>query len=244
MQRYFAKDIIDNIVQLDTKDIHHIKNVMRMKPNSIIEVVHNNNLYNAYITSNYQVKITSTIDNYQKTNKEIILSPALIKEQKQDLIFQKATELGVSKIIPLSLERCVVKIDKSKELKKKERWSTICKEASEQSKRLNIPTIENISTLEELCNTKADLKIILNTKEDTKTLKNVLNNNPNCDKIIVVIGPEGGLTDKEVKYLEENGYISVTLGNNILRAETACISVLSMINYHFMRWDNGSNKQT
>ncbi len=235
MQRYFAKDINNDIVILSNQDMHHIKNVMRMSPNDNIEVVYSNTLYQANITDTYQVKINKKLSDNKLSYREIILASALIKEQKQDIVFQKSTELGVNRIIPLSTSRCVVKIDKSKEVKKKERWGKICKEASEQSKRIDVPIIDSIMTIKEICNIDADLKIVLNTKEEVKTLKNILINNQNCNKIIIVVGPEGGFTTEEVNYLEGHNFISVSIGEKILRAETACISVLSMINYHFMR---------
>lgn len=235
MQRYFAKNIIKDTIILDSKDLHHIKNVMRMQKEDKVEVVKNNEVYLCEILENYEIKIVNKIPNIKKETPQIILAVALIKEQKQDLVLQKATELGVDIIIPLSLSRCVVKLDKEKFSKKKPRWETICKEASEQSKRNNIPIITPIHTIQELSQIDATLKIVLDTKEFYQSIKNVLHNHPNCAKIIIVIGPEGGITKEEISFLKNNGYQSVSLGPNILRAETAAIAVLSMINYQYMR---------
>ena len=235
MQRYFAKNIEKEKVTLKESDIHHIKNVMRMNIHNKIEIVFNKKIYLCEILNNYQIKIIEEIISNEQNKKEIILASSLIKEQKQDLILQKTTELGVDTIIPLCLSRCVVKLDENKFAKKKIRWESICKEASEQSKRNDIPTIKNIHKIEDLVKIEADLKLVLDTKENFKTIKNVLHNHPTCDKIIIVIGPEGGITKEEITYLHKHGYQSISLGENILRSETAAIAALSMLNYHYLR---------
>lgn len=235
MQRYFASDLKNNKFILQESDIFHIKKVMRMNIHDKIEVVYDNIVYLCEIKDNYEIEKLNIISDNKTNSTKIFLASALIKEQKQDFVLQKATELGVDTIIPLSLNRCVVKLDNDKFNKKKERWLNICKEASEQSKRNNIPNISDILTIKDLVKIDADLKIVLNTKEFSQTLKNVLNNQIKCDRIIIVVGPEGGITDEEIKFLTDNGFCSVSIGDNILRAETACISVISMINYHFMR---------
>ena len=113
MQRYFAKNIEKEKVTLKESDIHHIKNVMRMNIHNKIEVVFNKKIYLCEILNNYQIKIIEEIISNEQNKKEIILASSLIKEQKQDLILQKTTELGVDTIIPLCLSRCVVKLDEN-----------------------------------------------------------------------------------------------------------------------------------
>ena len=93
----------------------------------------------------------------------------------------------------------------------------------------------DITSVKELSKIDADIKIVLNTCEKTQNIKNILNNCQNCAKIVIVIGPEGGITDEEINFLIANDYQSATLGNRILRAETAAFYILSVINYHFMR---------
>ena len=146
-------------------------------------------------------------------------------------VLQKATELGVDEIVPILTIRSMVKID-GKETKKIERWNKICKEASEQSKRLDIPIISNTKKIEQL--NYDGLKIVCSTKEKNNTIKNVLKNNLKCDTIVMVIGPEGGLTEQEEEILNNNGFELVTLGNNILRVETVPIYLLSVLNYELM----------
>lgn len=230
MQRYFIKN---KDMLLEESDIRHIKKVMRMNINDKIEVVYNNKLHICEITSlePFNIKVIEKLDEDKKTKIELTVAVALVKEQKMDLILQKLTELGVSRIIPVSIERSIVKLDKERFNKKKVRWESICKEASEQSKRTNIPIIEDIKSIKDLTKEDADLKLVASTKEKEKLLNYYLQSIEDCAKIIMVIGPEGGISDKEEDILVSNGYNRVSFGNLIFRVETATIYVASIINY-------------
>lgn len=230
MQRYFIKN---KDMLLEESDIRHIKKVMRMNINDKIEVVYNNKLHICEITSlePFNIKVIEKLDEDKKTKIELTVAVALVKEQKMDLILQKLTELGVSKIIPVSMERSIVKLDKERFNKKKLRWESICKEASEQSKRTNIPIIEDIKSIKDLTKEDADLKLVASTKEKEKLLNYYLQSIEECAKIIMVIGPEGGISDREEDILVSNGYNRVSFGNLIFRVETATIYVASIINY-------------
>ena len=230
MQRYFIKN---KDMLLEESDIRHIKKVMRMNINDKIEVVYNNKLHICEITSlePFNIKVIEKLDEDKKTKIEFTVAVALVKEQKMDLILQKLTELGVSRIIPVSMERSIVKLDKERFNKKKVRWESICKEASEQSKRTNIPIIEDIKSIKDLTKEDADLKLVASTKEKEKLLNYYLQSIEDCAKIIMVIGPEGGISDKEEDILVSNGYNRVSFGNLIFRVETATIYVASIINY-------------
>ena len=230
MQRYFIKN---KDMLLEESDIRHIKKVMRMNINDKIEVVYNNKLHICEITSldPFNIKVIEELDEDKKTKIELTVAVALVKEQKMDLILQKLTELGVSRIIPVSMERSIVKLDKERFNKKKVRWESICKEASEQSKRTNIPIIEDIKSIKDLTKEDADLKLVASTKEKEKLLNYYLQSIEDCAKLIMVIGPEGGISDKEEDILVSNGYNRVSFGNLIFRVETATIYVASIINY-------------
>lgn len=234
MQRYFSSSKENNKLFLINDDIYHITRVMRMEDNDKIEVIYNGDLYicNVITKDLPWVSIVSKEEGIAE-NKEIILAVPLLKEQKMDLVLQKATELGVTKIIPVIMERSIVKLDSSKELKKIDRWSKICKEASEQSKRNSIPTITNIMTLKELV--KEDgIKIVCSTVEKENNLKKFLTEHKNYDKIIIVVGPEGGISPNEEEYLVNEGFTRVSLGKRIMRVETVPIFILSALNYEFM----------
>lgn len=233
MQRYFVKSKKDNYLELDSSDIHHIKNVMRNKQGDKIECIYNKNLYICEVVElgSKWVSILKEekIDN--SNNKKLCIGVSLVKEQKIDLILQKLTELGVDEIIPLKMERSIVKLDSERIEKKLNRWNKICKEASEQSKRNYIPNIRNPMTLKELVNTSYDVKFICSTSDSKRLDYDYLNSFKDKDKMIFIIGPEGGISKEEENFLKDYGYIPVSLGKEIMRVETAAIYVASIINF-------------
>ena len=180
------------------------------------------------------VKKKAEIETDSELDCFVTIAQSLVKEQKMDLILQKSCELGVSEVIPINTTRTIVKLDK-KETKKIDRWNKILKEASEQSKRVVIPKINSILDIKELAKLDYDIKILCTVNELSTSIKRVLSKDLKGAKIILVIGPEGGFTDAEEKILIENGYISTSFGNRVLRTETASLYALSIINYILMR---------
>lgn len=175
------------------------------------------------------------------TERKIILADCLPKQNRFENIIEKATELGVDKIEPLISERTIARPSGAREKSKLERWARIAKEAAEQCARDTIPVIENIRTLDDW------LKKISPLAEDTlllfcweneqeTTAREVLSNYKNSggENIIVLIGSEGGFSEREVQAIKSAGGVSVTLGKRVLKTDTAAISVLAMINYEFM----------
>lgn len=231
MQRYFLKEKHQDTLILYEQDIHHIKNVMRYKENDQIEVVWNGIVYLCKIDVLNPLKL-SIIKEYQEDrdlNISLTIAVSLVQEQKFDLILQKLTELGVSRIIPVKTSRSIVKIDPKKVESKLNRWQTICKEASEQSHRTSIPKVTNIISLKELVSIPTQLKLICSLNDLTKPLNEYLNQD--IKEIIFVVGPEGGFTKEEEAFLIENTYKPVSLGKRVLRVETAAIYISSIINY-------------
>lgn len=235
MQRYFSKVKIDNKLELNKDDIYHITKVMRMGNNEKIEVVYNSTVFVCEVNVNELplVSINKEIKNHNINNYKTTLIIPLLKEQKMDLILQKATELGVYEIIPVIMKRSIIRLEQGKEDKKIDRWSKICKEASEQSKRTDIPLITNIKTLKELKDIEG-LKLVCSTTEKEKTIKKFLTDNQNYDKINIVVGPEGGISEDEEELLVNLGFTRVSLGDRIMRVETVPIFILSALNYEFM----------
>ena len=235
MQRYFSNKLKNNKFELNNDDIYHITRVMRMKANDKIEVVYNNEVYICNLdfnNSKVDISILEKLEKNKNDNIEKVLIIPLLKENKMDLILQKSTELGVNKIIPVIMERSIIKLDKDKKLKKIERWTKICKEASEQSKRVDIPVITEVKILKELENIDGT-KIVCSTKEKEMTIKKFLTKNT-IKKINIVIGPEGGISPKEEEYLNSIGFESISLGENIMRVETVPMFILSVLNYENM----------
>ena len=236
MQRYFV-DTKEDIFNLSNDDSYHITKVMRNKIGDKIEVVIDKELYICEIITldkQVSVKKLEKIEQDSELPCYVTIAQSLVKEQKMDLILQKSCELGVSEIIPINTTRSVVKLDK-KETKKIDRWNKILKEASEQSKRIVIPKVNEILDIKDLSNLDYDIKILCTVNELSTSIKKVLSKDLNGAKIILVIGPEGGFTDKEEEILINSGYISTSFGNRVLRTETASLYALSIINYILMR---------
>lgn len=152
-----------------------------------------------------------------------------------ELIIQKTTEIGVKKIIPVAMERSIVKLNEKDAKKKIERWQKISEVAAKQSKRDIIPKIENIIKISDLCNKIKgyELFIVAYENEEEITLKQILQENKEIKKIGVLVGPEGGIDEKEIEKLVQNGAKTVSLGKRILRTETAPITIASNIVYEF-----------
>lgn len=231
MQRYFA---VDKDLNISDKDKHHIINVMRMKLNDKIEIVYDEKVYMCEINDISKKDVSYSVKDIIDINNElpvkVTIAVSLVNEKKLDFILQKCTELGVYDFILVNSDRSKIKID-GKEKKKIERWNTITKEAAEQSHRNIKPIVRDIMSINDVSKLDYDLKLTCSTKENEKTIKNVLQNSTNCDRIIIVVGSEGGLTVSEEEKLEKNGFISVTLGNLILRTETVPVYIMSLINY-------------
>lgn len=239
MQRYFGTRYDEENIRLCNDDIYHIFTVMRMKTGDVIEVICEDSIFLCEVNVNRKNSFTikKELEKKEEFIPKVTLILPLLKEQKMDFIFQKTTELGVDEFLIIDMERSVIKLEKQDEnkmAKKIDRWIKICKEASEQSKRMKMPKITYLKDIEKLKNLDG-IKLVCSTKDSIPSIKNILTETPNYDRISIVIGPEGGITDKEENVLSNLGFIKVSLGSRILRAETAPITVLSFINYEYMR---------
>lgn len=236
MQRYFAKEKNGNYFILGNDDIYHIRTVMRMKDNDKIYVVYEKTTYICClenVKNDIQILIEEKLENNASSSLDVTLFLPLLKEQKMDLVLQKATELGISRIVPMVTSRSIIKLNDGKENKKLERWRRICKEASEQAHRNTIPEVSSVVNIKEIGSIPG-LNLVCSTVEKEKNIKYVLQNKEEYDKINIVVGPEGGLSREEENYLKKVGFIPVTLGDNIMRVETVPIFILSIINYEYM----------
>ncbi len=197
MQQYFYNEIINtDSIQLTKDQNHHIKNVIRLKPNSKVRII--DSLEKCYIGQvEYQedVKITSLqlIEDHSELKVKITLVSALIKKDKWDFLIQKASELGVYQIVGLNSSRCVVKLDEKKE-KKLERWNKITLEACEQARRTHHATVVDVIDFKEVEKVKSELNLI--AYEDIDNVSYMVKDLPkHIISVTIVIGPEGGFND-------------------------------------------------
>lgn len=237
MQRYFVSKLEIENKEIISSDVYHITTVMRMKQNDEIILINNYNEYLVKIINISKNKITFEILNekkHHKKSKKITLIQGLPKKDKFEFIIQKACELGVSNIIGVKTRYSDIKIKDEKYNTKIDRYNKILKEASEQSNRIDIPNIELKNSLNEIDYSNYDLKILCYEKEKEKMLYDVKDINK-YNNICIIIGPEGGISNEEYEFLLKNNFISILLGKNILRTETASISVLSILLYEWSK---------
>jgi len=162
----------------------------------------------------------------------LTLVMALAKGEKMDLIIQKAVELGVSRIAPVETERSVLELKGKRAEKREARWRQIMINACEQCGRDTLPRLEPISSLDQaLAATEAPLRLVLDPRAARPLTE--LREQPRPDGVALLIGPEGGLTEDEVAVAGEWGFRALTLGPRILRAETAAIAGVSVLQYQW-----------
>ncbi|TDM15577.1 16S rRNA (uracil(1498)-N(3))-methyltransferase [Macrococcus bovicus] len=238
MQRYFLEESAEagRTFVIDAKeDVHHIKNVMRQQPGDALVINFTDGTYQATIeelSEKVWVRVTEKLELDTELPVHITIASGLLKNDKYEWMLQKATELGASQFLPFQGEFSVVRWDAKKADKKLERYRKIIKEAAEQSYRQQLPVIEFTSQLAEL-NGRFDHLIIAYEESakhhEQQAFKQAVSRFRRGDRVLLVFGPEGGLSPKEVAMLEG---ITAGLGPRILRAETAPLYALSAISYH------------
>ena len=224
---FFQKSLSINLKdKLDKSQSHYISKVMRIKESEVFSLFNSNGEWEAKILniSKSLVEFNITKQLRQKEYpKELWLAFSPIKSNYFNFMIQKATELGVTKFLPIIFDRTVVrKINK-------ERLEKVIIEAAEQSNRINVPSIDEPKSLKKfLDDKKMDLIFTdLNSKTNKLDLKK-LTNNPSC----IIVGPEGDFSETErEEILSYNGVQAIKINENILRSETAVISALSIVNY-------------
>lgn len=247
MYKFFVKQnqIENNVIKVIGEDVNHIANVLRMRKNDEIQLCNQDTgeNYLASITNIFkdcvECEIKEKIETTTESNVHITLFQGIPKFEKMELIIQKCTEIGVKNIVPVMMERTVVKLDDKVATKKLERWQKIAEIASKQSMRDCIPKVENIIKTKEIDASKFDIVLVAYENEEHNMLKTELNKlrvskkSNNEFNIAIVIGPEGGISEKEIDILKEKNAVFVSLGKRILRTETAGIVMAGNIIYEF-----------
>lgn len=241
MHRFFVEphQISDNQIKITGQDVNHIKNVLRMKVGQNLCVSDQDKKeYACYIEEFQDEFIILHIKFVEEVGLElpskIYLFQGLPKNDKMELIIQKAVELGAFQMIPVATKRAVVKLDKKKEVSKLKRWQAISESAAKQAKRMYIPKVTPCMTFKEAINYGKDLDIKLIPYELAKGMeetRKILKGIEPGKSIGIFIGPEGGFDEEEIKLALEHNIKPITLGKRILRTETAGFTVLSILMY-------------
>ena len=224
---FFSKTLsADTTDRLDKPQSHYLVKVMRIKESEVFSIFNQNGEWEAKV-----LKISKGIVEFKtvkqlrkkESSKELWLAFSPIKSNYQNFMIQKATELGVTKFLPIIFDRTVVRKINNERLEK------IVIEASEQSNRLNVPEIEKAQNLKNFLNTNSMDLIFTDLNSDNKIIdKSKLTDKPIC----IIIGPEGDFSEAErEEILSFKGVQSLKINENILRSETAVISAISIINY-------------
>ncbi len=242
MYQFFVEphQISDKVVRIEGQDVNHIKNVLRMKIGEELSVSNgvDGKEYRCGIVAMDEEGITCELRFIKEDGVElpsqVYLFQGLPKADKMELIIQKAVELGVYAVVPVSTKRCVVKLDDKKAKSKIIRWQGISEAAAKQSKRRIVPEIMEVMSFKEALSFVKDFDIKLipyELAEDMSKTKEIISALQPGQRIAIFIGPEGGFEETEIEQALNAGVQPITLGKRILRTETAGFTILSWIMY-------------
>ena len=241
MYRFFVEkeQIGEKTIRIIGSDVNHIRNVLRMKPGEEILISDGEKKeYHCEIKTLDPEYVEALIMFVKEEGLElpskVYLFQGLPKNDKMELIIQKAVELGVYAVVPVATKRAVVKLDDKKEAKKLVRWQSISESAAKQAKRLIIPEVMPVMSFKEAVafSQTMDVRLIpYELAENMAYTRQVLSQIKPGQSIGILIGPEGGFAEEEVELALNSGMETITLGKRILRTETAGMTVLSILMY-------------
>lgn len=245
MYQFFVEqsqiDLVNHKVHITGNDVNHIANVLRMKQGEEIAVSNGTDKkeYRCAIARFLQEEVECDLlfvkEDGLELSSRVFLFQGLPKQEKMELIIQKAVELGAYQIIPVAMKRCVVKLDDKKSSSKVARWNAISEAAAKQSKRRIVPEVTAPMSFSEAVKMAEKMQVKLlpyELSEGMEKTKERIEAIGEGEDIAIFIGPEGGFDDAEVKLAKESGIEPITLGRRILRTETAGFTILSWIMYH------------
>ena len=241
MHQFFvdiARELPESI-WIEGEDARHIERVLRMRVGESVYIVlnHENQWLGeiqSFDSGRVQVRLLEKMPAPETKPARIVLFQGIPKSDKMDWIVQKATELGVERIVPVQMKRSVSKIEKKdKAEKKRARWQRIADEAAKQSKRLTIPTVElaaDFKRLQEALGTDMQILVAYEDEKHQGLHKPLLAVDP-TKPIGIMVGPEGGFEPEEIETLRSAGAEIIGLGRRILRTETASLALIALIQY-------------
>ena len=240
MHRFFVPQLYNEEMYIEGVDARHISKVLRMQPGAQLQIVSDDGVsavaeITAIDSERVTVRCLEKLAESHEPRVKLVLAQGLAKGEKMDFIIQKAVEMGAYSVIPVAMEHSVVRLDGAKAAKKVERWQKIAESAAKQSKRDIIPEVQAVQSMTEmLAKCACQTKIIAYECEDRLSLKAALKAAEEAggiSELLLIIGPEGGISEAELEQARQAGAVPVSLGRRILRAETAGLVAISAIFY-------------
>ncbi len=242
MQHFFVTpdQVQDDTITITGSDVNHMKNVLRMHIGEEVTINDGNNISYLCTVESFKedIALLHIEDRHMidtELSSHIYLFQGLPKQDKMELIVQKAVELGVYEVVPVATKRAVVKLDEKKALKKVARWQQIAESAAKQAARGYIPRVHELMSYKEALSYAEALDLVLipyELAEGMKETKEIIEKILPGQSIGIFIGPEGGFEVEEVEDAISMGAKSITLGKRILRTETAGLTTLSVLMFH------------
>jgi len=231
-RRFFVDEVRNGHAQIAGDDAKHLTRVLRVEPGQHYEISDNHSVYLAEVESARKDLVTFTVAERLAVVEPLVrttLLASLVRFERFEWIIEKATELGVERIVPLETERTEKGLRTAAE-KRLVRWTRIAREASEQSRRARLPEIQAAVGLVEALEIESDYRYLLEEALAPAILTVLPQSRRAGDRVALLLGPEGGWTDRERALLTSAGWSPVSLGPQVLRAETAAIAGLAIIN--------------
>jgi 16S rRNA (uracil1498-N3)-methyltransferase len=231
-RRFFVEAIERGFAQITDQDAHHLTRVLRVEPGQKFEISDNAHLYLAEVETARKDLVRFRVLEKMDAPEPIVhtwLFPSLIKFERFEWLLEKATELGAGVVTPVQTERSEKGLEHAA-LKRLARWNRIAREASEQSRRARLPNIESPIDLPQALRNDPDHRYALDEAGAPPILSVLPDARQPGDSVALLVGPEGGWTDRERAAIAAAGWTPVSLGQNILRTETAAIAALAIIN--------------
>lgn len=235
-----SKDINENKILIsDRENFNHIAKALRIKIGEKLLLIDENQIqYETTISVITNSEIITSVDKCYPSKRfldfDLYLAQSPLRSDAQGLLIEKATELGVCAVYPVLTDNCA--LNKSVAEKKVQKWNKIMYEASKQCERAVVPVCYDVTDIDEIIKENAFDKIIVFCERIAdKTIRDSFMENPirNGDKVLVIIGPEGGFSQREFDYFKEKNFEMLTLGELILKAETATVVALGNIIYEY-----------
>jgi 16S rRNA (uracil1498-N3)-methyltransferase len=231
-RRFFVDAVQSGHARITGPDAHHLTRVLRVEPGQQFEISDNQSVYLAEVESARKDLVSFSVREKMASPQPVVrttILASLIRFERFEWMLEKATELGVERIIPVQAERSEKGLEQAA-AKRLSRWSRIAREASEQSRRARLPEIGAPASLATALQIEANHRYVLEEAEAPPILPALPAQRQPGDSVALLVGPEGGWTDRERESIATARWSAVSLGPEILRAETAAIAALAIIN--------------